>query len=178
MDNCSQGIQGRKIQERSKDQEVKAMVQERSLLLIKPDAIQRGLVGEIIARFEKKGFKLVGLKMLHMSKELSKEHYAHLVDKPFYPDLEKFVTTHPIVAVVVEGKEAVEVVRLIVGPTNASKAPGGTVRGDFSNSTSRNVIHASDSKETAEKEIKRFFKPHELNEYKFSNEYYKYAADE
>lgn len=154
------------------------MVQERSLLLIKPDALQRGLVGEIIARFEKKGFKLVGMKMLHVSKELSKEHYAHLVDKPFYPDLEKFVTSNPIVAVVVEGKEAVEVVRLIVGPTNASKASGGTIRGDFSNSTSRNVIHASDSKETAEKEIKRFFKPHELFEYNFSDAYYRYAADE
>jgi len=154
------------------------MVQERSLLLIKPDALQRSLVGEIIGRFEIKGFKLVGMKMFQMSKEFAKEHYAHLVDKPFYPDLEKFVTTHPIVAVVVEGKEAVEVVRLIVGPTNASKAPGGTVRGDFSNSTSRNVIHASDSKETAEKEIKRFFKPHELFEYKFLNEHYRYATDE
>ncbi len=154
------------------------MAQERSLLLIKPDAIQRGLVGTIVSRFEGKGFKIVGMKMLQMTKELSKEHYAHLVDKPFYPDLERFVTEHPIVAVVIEGKEAVEVVRLIVGPTNASKAPGGTVRGDLSNSTSRNVIHASDSKETAEKEIKRFFKPHELFDYKFANAHYRYAADE
>jgi nucleoside-diphosphate kinase len=153
-------------------------MQERSLLLIKPDAIQRGLVGEIIARFERKGFKIAGMKMLQMSKELAKEHYAHLTSKPFYPDLEKFVTEHPLVAVVVEGKEAVEVVRLIVGPTNASKAPGGTVRGDYSNSTSRNVIHASDSKETAEKEVKRFFKPHELFEYKFTTAHYLYAADE
>ena len=151
---------------------------ETTLILIKPDAIQRGLIGEILSRFEKKGLKIVGMKMLKMTKDLAKEHYSHLTDKPFYPDLERFVTEHPIVAVVVEGKEAVEVVRLIVGPTNASKAPAGTVRGDLSNSTSRNVIHASDSKETAEKEIKRFFKKEELFNYKFTNEYYRCAADE
>lgn len=151
---------------------------EQTLLLVKPDAIQRGLVGKIISRFETKGFRIAGMKMLQMSKELAREHYAHLVDKPFYPDLEKFVTTHPLVAVVVEGKDAVEVVRLIVGPTNASKAPAGTVRGDFSNSTSRNVIHASDSKETAEKEVKRFFKKEELFDYKLNVKEYLYASDE
>ncbi len=153
-------------------------MKERTLLLVKPDAIQRGLVGNVLERFERKGFKIVGMKMFQMTKEAAKEHYSHLIDKPFYPDLEKFVTEHPMVAVVVEGKEAVEVVRLIVGPTNASKAPGGTVRGDFSNSTSRNVIHASDSKETAEREIKRFFKEEELFDYDFKNSYYRYAADE
>jgi nucleoside-diphosphate kinase len=152
-------------------------MRERTLLLIKPDAIQRGLIGLILARFETKAFKIVGLKMLHMTKDMSKEHYGHLVTKPFYPDLEKFMTEQPIVAVVIEGKEAVEVTRLIVGPTNATKAPGGTIRGDLSNSTSRNVIHASDSKETAEKEIKRFFKPHELFEYKL-NDAFLYASDE
>jgi nucleoside-diphosphate kinase len=152
-------------------------MRERTLLLIKPDAVQRGLIGPILARFEAKGFKIVGLKMIHVTKELSKEHYAHLVSKPFYPDLEKFITAQPIVAVVIEGKEAVEVTRLIVGPTNASKAPGGTIRGDLSNSTSRNVIHASDSKETAEKEIHRFFKPAELFDYKL-NEAFLYASDE
>ena len=151
---------------------------ERTLVIIKPDGIQRGVVGEMISRFEKKSLKIVGMKMIQMDKKLAKEHYAHLADKPFYPDLEKFVTEHPILLFVAEGKEAVEVVRLIVGPTNATKAPGGTIRGDFSNSTSRNVIHASDSKETAEKEIKRFFKDDELFDYKFKNEYYRYAADE
>jgi len=151
---------------------------ERSLLLIKPDAVHRGLIGEILARFERKGFKIVGMKMLKITKELSKEHYAHLTAKPFYPDLEKFMTSDPIVAVVIEGKEAVEVTRLIVGPTNASKAQGGTVRGDFSNSTSRNVIHASDSKETAEKEIHRFFKPHELFEYSLAVSTFLTAPDE
>jgi len=151
---------------------------EQTLILIKPDGIQRGSVGSIINRFERKGLKIVGMKMIQMSKELAKEHYAHLVKKPFYPDLEKFMTEHPIVAMVVEGKESVEVVRLIVGPTNATKAPAGTIRGDFSNSTSRNVIHASDSKETAEKEVKRFFSEDELHSYEFANEEYRYAADE
>lgn len=146
--------------------------------MIKPDAVQRGFVGAIVSRFERKGLKIVGMKMLQMSRELAKEHYSHLTDKPFYPDLESFVTAHPMVAVVVEGKEAVEVVRLIVGPTNASKAPAGTVRGDFSNSTSRNVIHASDSKETAEKEVARFFKQDELFDYKMLVEPYLKAPDE
>lgn len=154
------------------------MQDERTLLLIKPDGIQRGLIGKILGRFESKGLKIVGMKMFKMSKALAKEHYAHLVGKPFYPDLEKFVTEHPMVAVVIEGKEAVETVRLIVGPTNATKAPGGTIRGDFSNSTSRNVIHASDSKETAGKEVKRFFREDELFGYKFLDVYYRYAADE
>lgn len=153
-------------------------MKERTLLLIKPDALQRGLVGDVLARFEKKGFKIIGMKMIRMTKELSKDHYAHLVSKPFYPDLEKFMTENPIVAVVIEGKEAVEVTRLIVGPTNASKAQGGTIRGDFSNSTSRNIIHASDSKETAEMEVKRFFRKDELFEYKLNNEIYLYASDE
>ncbi len=151
---------------------------ERTLLLIKPDALQRGLVGRIMSRFEAKGFKIVGMKMLQMTKAVAREHYAHLVDKPFYADLEKFVTEHPMVAAVIEGKDAVDVTRLIVGPTNASKAPGGTVRGDFSNSTSRNVIHASDSKQTAEKEIKRFFKKGELFDYKLNVANYLRAPDE
>lgn len=151
---------------------------EKTLILIKPDGIQRGAVGSIVNRFERKGLKIAGMKMLQMSKELAKEHYAHLVDKPFYADLEKFMTGHPIIAMVIEGKDAVDVVRLIVGPTNATKAPGGTIRGDFSNSTSRNVIHASDSKETAEKEVKRFFKEDELYKYEFANEEYRYASDE
>jgi nucleoside-diphosphate kinase len=153
-------------------------MRERTLLLLKPDAIQRGFVGEIISRFERKALKIVGMKMFRITPELSKEHYAHLVDKPFYPDLEEFMTGHPVVGMVVEGKEAVEVVRLIVGPTNATKAPAGTIRGDLSNSTSRNVIHASDSIETAKKEVPRFFRPEELFDYEFKTGYYMYADDE
>ena len=151
---------------------------ERTLLLLKPDALQRGLIGRIIARFERKGLKLVGMKMLKMTQELAKEHYSHLVSKPFYPDLEKFMTNDPIVAVCIEGKKAVEVVRLIVGPTDAKKADGGTIRGDFSNSTSRNIIHASDSVETAKKEVPRFFKQNELFDYKLVIADYLFAADE
>lgn len=153
-------------------------MKERTLVLLKPDAMERGLVGLIIDRFIKKGLKVVGLKMLHLSKDLSKEHYMHLTSKPFYPDLENFMTKQPIIALALEGKEAVEVVRLLVGPTNATKAPGGTLRGDFSNSTSRNIIHASDTKESAEKELKRFFKSDELFDYKLANESYLYASDE
>lgn len=153
-------------------------MKERTLLLLKPDAVQRGLTGEILSRFEKKGFKIIGMKMIKMTKELAHEHYAHLISKPFYPDLEKFITGNPIIAVAIEGKEAVEVARTIVGPTNASKAAGGTIRGDLSNSTSRNVIHASDSKETAAKEIPRFFKPNELFDYGLNLEQYLYASDE
>jgi nucleoside-diphosphate kinase len=96
---------------------------ERTLILLKPDSVQRGFIGQILARFEKKGLKLVGMKMLRMSPALAKEHYAHLVSKPFYPDLEKFMTSNPIVAAVFEGKECVEVVRTLCGPTNATKAP-------------------------------------------------------
>ncbi|MDD5022676.1 MAG: nucleoside-diphosphate kinase [Candidatus ainarchaeum sp.] len=153
------------------------MTKEKTLILLKPDAVQRGYIGNIVSRFENKGLKIVGMKMIHITSSLSKEHYAHLVSKPFYSDLEKFITSCPVVAMVLEGKEAVEVVRNICGPTNARKALAGTIRGDLSNSTSRNVIHASDSKETAEKEIPRFFKKEELFDYKL-NEYYFYASDE
>lgn len=150
---------------------------ERTLILLKPDAVQRGFIGDITTRFEKKGLKIVGMKMLKMTNALAKDHYAHLISKSFYGDLETFITSNPIVAIVVEGKEAVEVVRTLCGPTNATKALAGTIRGDFSNSTSRNVIHASDSKETATKEISRFFKPNELFEYEL-NKFYLYANDE
>ncbi len=151
---------------------------ERTLILIKPDAIQRGLVGKIIARFEARGLSVIGMKMLKMSRELSKEHYFHLSSKPFYPDLEKFMTHHPIVAMALEGKECVQVVRDMMGSTNSRKAAPGTIRGDFSISTSRNIIHGSDSIETAEKEIKRFFKSEELYEYKTALAEYSYAPDE
>ena len=149
---------------------------ERTIILIKPDAVQRELIGEILSRFEKKGLKVVGLKMLQMSPELSKEHYSHLVSKSFYPPLESFMTHMPIVAVALEGKDAVEVVRKLVGITNARDAAPGTIRGDFSMSVSKNTIHASDSKETAEKELERFFKKEELFNYKKSDYYY--ASDE
>ena len=154
------------------------MAMEKTVVLIKPDAFQRGLVGQIVARFERKGLKIIGMKMLQMTPEVAKVHYSHLVDKPFYPGLEKFMTSDPILVFAVEGQEAIEVVRKIVGVTNSRKAEAGTVRGDFSNSTGRNTIHASDSAETAEKELARFFKPEELFDYKLMVWDYIYAEDE
>ena len=150
---------------------------ERTCVLIKPDGLQRGFVGEVISRFEKKGLKIIGMKMLRMDKKLAQEHYAHLVDKAFYPDLEKFVTGHPVIAFVLEGKDAIEVVRNMCGITNARKAASGTIRGDLSMSTSPNIIHASDSREVAKKEIARFFQKEELFDYTL-NENYRYAEDE
>jgi nucleoside-diphosphate kinase len=154
------------------------MAIERTLILVKPDAFQRALVGKILSRFEGKALKIVGMKMMKMSAELAKEHYAHLAGKPFYPGLESFMTKDPILALVLEGQEAVEVVRRIVGVTNARKAEAGTIRGDFSMSTGRNTIHASDSIETAKKEVARFFPEEELFEYSLSLEDYIYAEDE
>lgn len=151
---------------------------ERTVVLVKPDAFQRGLVGKIISRFEQKGLKIVGMKMIKMSPELAKEHYSHLVQKPFYPGLEKFMAGNPLLVFAVEGQEAIEVVRKIVGVTNARKAEAGTIRGDFSMSTGRNTIHASDSAETAKKELVRFFKPEELFNYGLVLTDYIYAEDE
>ena len=153
-------------------------MRERTLILIKPDAINRGLAGEIISRFEKKGLKIVGMKMMKMSEEKAREHYSHHVGKPFYPDLEKFMTSMPIIALVVEGRNAVDVVRRIVGSTNGREAEPGSIRGDYSMSVSKNLIHASDSKENAEKEIKRFFKEDELFDYGLAYEDFLYASDE
>ncbi len=149
---------------------------ERTLILFKPDALQRGIVGEILSRFEKKGLKIVAMKMLKMDAEKVREHYAHLADKPFFPALEKFMT-HPIIAAVLEGKDAVAVVRKMVGATNAREAEPGTIRGDYSMSISKNVIHASESREVAEEEIRRFFDEKEIFSWE-RNEYWFYAEDE
>lgn len=143
---------------------------EKTLVLLKPDAVQRGLVGEIISRFEKKGLKLVGLKMMALDEAVLREHYAHIADKPFFPGLANFMKSSPVIAMCWEGLEAVDAVRLITGITNARGADGGTIRGDFAMSVSCNVIHASDSLETAEKEVPRFFNKDEIHEY-FKSEY-------
>ena len=138
---------------------------ERTLILLKPDALQRNLLGQIIARFEKKGLKIIGLKMIKLNKEILTEHYAHHQDKPFFKDLVKFMKSSPVVAMVLEGVEAVEAVRLICGPTLGRKADAGSIRGDFSMSQQHNIIHASDSLKTAEKEIWRFFNSDEIFDY-------------
>jgi nucleoside-diphosphate kinase len=138
---------------------------ERTLILIKPDAIQRSLLGEIISRFERKGLKIIGLKMMKLEEEILVDHYSHHKDKPFFRKLIEFMKSGPIVAMVLEGVEAIETVRNLVGSTNGRKADPGTIRGDFSMSQSFNIIHASDSKEIAEIEIRRFFKPDEIFDY-------------
>lgn len=153
-------------------------VKEKTLILIKPDAIQRGLFGAITTRFEQKGLKLVGLKMMTLDEVLLREHYAHIADKPFFPGLSKFMQSTPVIAMCWEGLEVVETVRRITGITKARQAECGSIRGDFAMSTACNVIHASDSVETAEVEVKRFFNPDELHDYDKSEYIHVYAEDE
>lgn len=141
------------------------MTHEKSLIIIKPDAIQRSLIGRIITRFEEKGLKIIGMKMMHVADTLWREHYAHVADKPFYPRIEKFMTSAPVVVMAVSGAGAVAAIRTIVGPTKSYEAPGGTIRGDFAMSMQSNTVHASDSAENGEIEVARFFKPEEILEY-------------
>lgn len=135
---------------------------EQTLIIIKPDALQRGLVGETIKRFEQKGLKLVGNKMVNLDAETLDEHYAHIADKPFYPGVRKFMMSTPVIIQCWEGVECVETVRTICGVTNARKADAGTIRGDMAMSLQSNIVHTSDSLETAQKEVVRFFKEDEL----------------
>lgn len=151
---------------------------QRTLLLIKPDAIQRGLIGEIIHRFERKGLKIVGLKMMSLDEAVLREHYAHIADKPFFPGVEKFMKSSPVVAMCVEGLEVISAVRLITGITKAREADAGTIRGDFAMSVSCNVLHASDSEETAAKEVPRFFKSDEIFDYSKGEYLHVYGEDE
>ncbi len=138
---------------------------ERTFVMIKPDGVQRCLVGQIIQRFEQKGFKLIGLKLMTISPELAAEHYGEHVGKPFYDKLMTYITSGPVAAMVVEGKEAVSAVRTMVGKTNPLEAAPGTIRGDLGLETGRNLIHASDSLPSAEREISLFFNPGELQDY-------------
>lgn len=138
---------------------------ERSLVIIKPDAMQRGLVGTIIGRLEERGLKLVALKMIHLDKALAKRHYAIHKDKPFFNSLVNYISSTPIVAAIFEGERAVEVARKAMGVTDPTKAEAGTIRGDFGLDIERNTIHGSDSVETAEGEIKLFFSEDEVFNY-------------
>ncbi len=138
---------------------------EQTLIILKPDALQRSLVGEIINRLERKGLKLIGLKMIRLDDAMLRSHYAHIVDKPFYKDVESFMQSSPVVVVALEGYECVDSVRLIVGATNPRAADAGTIRGDLAIGNGRNLIHASDSKVNGEIEVSRFFKKDELFKY-------------
>ena len=135
---------------------------QKTLILFKPDCVQRKLVGAIIQRFEKKGLRLAGLKLVQASRELAEKHYAVHKGKPFYESLLGFLTSGPTVALVWEGREAVAVARTLMGPTDGTKAPPATIRGDFALSVQNNLVHGSDSPENAELEIKLWFKPEEL----------------
>ena len=138
---------------------------ERSLVLIKPDAMQRRLAGTIISRFEEQGLKLVALRMLHLDKALAEQHYAIHVDKPFFEDLINYITSTPIIAIVFEGEGAVEVIRKVMGATDPAKAGAGTIRADFGLDIQHNAVHGSDSIETAKKEIELFFDKDEIFNY-------------
>lgn len=138
---------------------------ESTLILIKPSGIERALTGEIISRLQRKGLILTGLKMMTLSESLLREHYAHLVNRPFFLYLLASMTASPVIAVCVKGKNAIEVVRNMVGSTDGSKATPGTIRGDYAMSNQENIVHASDSPESAAIEIKRFFKDDELFDY-------------
>lgn len=151
---------------------------EKTLVLIKPNAIQRGLTGDIITRFERKGLRIVGLKMLFMNDEIVASHYAHLAERPFFPYLKASMQATPVIACCLEGAEAVETVRLMVGATNSRKALPGTVRGDFSMSGEQNVVHASDTPENAIVEIDRFFKSDELFDYSSAVTEFEYGGEE
>lgn len=138
---------------------------QQTLVLLKPDALQRDLLGEIIRRFEMKGLKIVGLKFIRLTNVLLDEHYAHLTDKPFFASLKQFMVQTPVVGMVLEGFDVVSEIRKIVGSTNPREADAGTIRADFSMNVPSNLIHASDSVESAGLEITRFFAPEELFEY-------------
>lgn len=146
---------------------------QRTLVLIKPDAVQRELVGEVITRFERKGLKTVALKFTHLDETTLEEHYGHLSDKPFFGDLKKFMMQTPVVALVLEGLGVIEEVRKIVGSTNPREADAGTIRADLSMNVPSNMVHASDSPEAAETEINRFFDENELFAYeKLTDKYH------
>ncbi|HEX9133750.1 MAG TPA: nucleoside-diphosphate kinase [Ktedonobacteraceae bacterium] len=138
---------------------------ERTLVLIKPDAIQRDLVGDIIRQFERKGLKLVGIKMMTLSNDLLEEHYSHLRQRDFFTEVKTFMRSTPIIACCWEGVDCVNTVRLLCGITKAREAEPGTIRGELAMSVQANLVHASDSLETAGVEIERFFKPEELFDY-------------
>jgi len=154
------------------------MALERTFVLLKPDAVARRLCGEVLGRFESKGLKIVAMKMLSVTPELSRRHYAEHVNKGFYPLLEEFITSGPVVALVLEGPGAIGVVRTMLGPTNGRDAAPGTIRGDFGLSRQMNLVHGSDGPEAAAREIEIYFRPEEVAKYTSSLDPWTCASDE
>jgi nucleoside-diphosphate kinase len=138
---------------------------ERTLIIIKPDAVQRGLIGEIIRRFENRGLRMVGMRFMQISRELARRHYAVHEGKPFFPGLIDYITSAPVVVIALEGQQAVELARKTIGATRPVEAGAGTIRGDLGMEVGRNLVHGSDSVENAEKEVALFFSPDELVEW-------------
>lgn len=134
------------------------MAEERTFVMLKPDCIKRGLTGEIIARIERKGYRIADAKMMQLGKDILREHYAHQADKPYYPRIESFMMSGPVLCLIVEGQNAVTGVRILMGATAFEEGKAGTIRGDYAYCMGENLIHGSDSAENAEIEIKRFFK--------------------
>ena len=153
-------------------------VMEQTFIILKPSTISRSLVGDVLIRFQRKGLQITGIKMMELTEEILREHYAHLVDRPFFPTLLKSMMATPVIVMVLKGKDAVSVVRSMVGATNCRVAAPGTIRGDFGMSGQENIVHASDSPETAAIELKRFFNEDELFSYETKNLLSLYANDE
>ncbi len=154
------------------------MATERTLILVKPDGVQRRLIGKLISRLEDKGLKLIGMKMLKVTKELAQQHYVEHVNKSFYPLLDEFITSGPVVAMVAEGPEAISVFRNMMGSTNGREATPGTIRGDYGVSRQMNLMHGSDGPEAAALEIPIYFQPEELIDYEPTLGYWVCAEDE
>ena len=148
---------------------------ERTFSMLKPDAVQRCLAGEIIGRFEKRGLKLVALKLMIISREMAERHYAEHVGKPFFNDLADFITSGPVVAMVWEGQNAVQVVRNMMGKTDPQEAAPGTIRGDYGLFTGNNIVHGSDSLESAAREINLFFSPEEIITWQKDSDHWIYS---
>jgi nucleoside-diphosphate kinase len=151
--------------------------EEKTLIIVKPDAVQRNLLGEIIGRFERKGLKIVGLKMMQLEDALLESHYAHIKDKPFFAGIKSFMKSSPVIVMALSGINAVSSTRIIVGPTKGYEADAGSIRGDLSLSVQSNVVHASDSVDAAKEEISRFFNDDELFEYQKQDFDYIYADE-
>lgn len=151
---------------------------ERTLVLLKPDCVQRRLMGRIISRFEEKGLNIIAAKLLQVTPELAKRHYAEHIEKPFYPGLEAFITGSPVLGLIVEGIEAIGVVRAMLGATSGLKAEPGTIRGDYSASRQMNLVHASDGEEASQREIDLYFRPEEIFSYEPTLTPWLKAADE
>lgn len=151
---------------------------EQTFIILKPSTISRSLVGDVLTRFQRKGLRIAGIKMMQLNEPILREHYAHLVDRPFFPSLLRSMMATPVIVAVLAGKDAVAVVRAMTGATNSRVAAPGTIRGDFGMSGQENIIHASDSPENAVIEINRFFKPEEIFSYELPTVASIYAPDE